>query len=121
MQDPYNQSPGGPPIPPPSGYSHPSGFDQSPTGPQIPPGANNKLAAGLCGLFLGGLGVHKFILGYTTEGIIMLLAGLLGGLVTCGIATGVVGVIGMVEGIIYLTKTDQEFYQMYVVNKKPWF
>jgi hypothetical protein len=30
-------------------------------------------------------------------------------------------VIGVVEGIIYLTKTDEEFHQTYVVGRKPWF
>ena len=39
------------------------------------------------------------------------------GIVTCGI----VGIIGIIEGIIYLTKTDEEFYQIYQVGKKPWF
>jgi TM2 domain-containing membrane protein YozV len=62
---------------------------------------------------LGGFGVHKFILGYTTEGIIMLVATLF----TCGLA----GVVGLVEGIIYLTKSDAQFDQEYVYNKKPWF
>ncbi|MEX0716039.1 MAG: hypothetical protein WD066_05605 [Planctomycetaceae bacterium] len=29
--------------------------------------------------------------------------------------------IGLVEGIIYLTKSDEEFYQTYIVGKKEWF
>jgi len=36
---------------------------------------------------------------------------------TCGAA----GIIGLIEGIMYLTKTDEEFYQTYVVEKKAWF
>ncbi len=35
--------------------------------------SDKKLAAGLTALLLSGLGVHKFILGYNTEGLIMLL------------------------------------------------
>lgn len=111
MQEPFNQ----PPIPPATGYN------QTPGGPQMAPIGNNKMAAGLCGILLGALGVHKFILGYTTEGIIMLLVTLVGSWFTCGISGGVIGVIGLIEGIIYLTKSDQDFYQMYVANKKPWF
>ncbi|MGB8508077.1 MAG: TM2 domain-containing protein [Pyrinomonadaceae bacterium] len=80
-------------------------------------GANKKLAAGLCGILIGAFGIHKFILGYTTEGVIMLLATLL----TCGFAGMVTGVIGIVEGVIYLTKTDEEFVRTYVQNKKGWF
>jgi TM2 domain-containing membrane protein YozV len=74
---------------------------------------NKKVLAGVLAIVLGGLGVHKFILGYTQEGIIQLILGV----VTCGIG----GIIGLVEGIIYLTKTDEEFYQTYQVGKKGWF
>jgi TM2 domain-containing membrane protein YozV len=83
--------------------------------------SSKKLAAGLCGIFLGWAGVHKFILGYTTEGVIMLAVGLGAGIVTCGIATIVMQVIGIIEGIMYLTKSDDEFYNTYMANKKGWF
>ncbi|MDT8391202.1 MAG: TM2 domain-containing protein [Lentisphaeria bacterium] len=79
--------------------------------------ASKKLPAGICGILLGGLGIHKFILGYNTEGVIMLLITLL----TCGMGAGVIGVIGLIEGIIYLTKSDEEFYNTYIANKKAWF
>lgn len=79
--------------------------------------ANTKLAAGLCGILLGALGIHKFILGMTNAGIIMLLVSLL----TCGIGGAVMHVFGIIEGIIYLTKSDEEFYQTYMVQKKAWF
>ncbi|AFY77453.1 putative membrane protein [Pleurocapsa sp. PCC 7327] len=82
---------------------------------------SKKIAAGICGILLGYFGVHKFILGYSTEGAIMLVVTLVGGLLTCGIASGVMGIIGLVEGIVYLTKTDEEFYNMYIANKKGWF
>ena len=84
-------------------------------------GANKKMAAGLCGILLGGFGIHKFVLGYNTEGIIMLAACIVGGILTCGLASAAVGVIGLIEGIIYLTKSDEEFVRTYVQNKKPWF
>ena len=79
--------------------------------------ADKKVAAGVCGILLGCLGVHKFILGYTTEGLIMLLCTLL----TCGLAGCVFGIIGLIEGIIYLTKSDDEFVQIYVDGRKGWF
>ena len=74
---------------------------------------NKKVLAGILGIVLGGFGVHKFILGYTQEGIIQLVITF----VTCGMGS----LIGFVEGIIYLTKTDEEFYQTYQVGKKGWF
>lgn len=94
---------------------------------QKPAGADKKLAAGLCGIFLGGFGVHKFILGYQQEGIIMLSVSLVAwiiAIVTCGIGTPLVmipSIIGLVEGIMYLTKSDEEFSQTYIIGKKPWF
>jgi len=81
------------------------------------PADNKKLVAGILAIILGVFGVHKFILGYQKEGLIMLLVTIL----TCGIGGAVVSIIGLIEGIIYLTKTDEEFYQMYQVNKKAWF
>jgi len=76
-------------------------------------GADKKIIAGICGILLGGFGVHKFILGYTTEGIIQIVITF----VTCGIGS----IVGLVEGIIYLTKSDEEFVRTYIQNKKGWF
>jgi TM2 domain-containing membrane protein YozV/RNA polymerase subunit RPABC4/transcription elongation factor Spt4 len=84
-------------------------------------GTKSKVAAGLLGLFLGWLGVHKFYLGYSKEGVIMLLVSVLGGIVTCGVATGVISMIGFIEGIIYLTKSDEEFDRLYAQGHQGWF
>jgi TM2 domain-containing membrane protein YozV len=78
-----------------------------------PPGAEKKIVAGIFGILLGGLGIHKFYLGYTKEGIIQLIIGVL----TCGVG----GVIGLIEGIIYLTKSDEAFVATYITGKKGWF
>ncbi|MBK9153477.1 MAG: TM2 domain-containing protein [Chloracidobacterium sp.] len=92
-----------------------------------PAGADKKLAAGICGILLGGLGIHKFILGYNQEGIILISVYVLAivvAMITCGIGAPLIFVptiIGIIEGIIYLTKSDEEFVQTYVLNKKPWF
>lgn len=85
------------------------------------PRAHNKIAAGICAILLGWLGVHKFILGYTTAGVIMLLVSTVGGFITCGVSTSIMFIIGVIEGIIYLTKSDEDFVNTYVVNKKAWF
>jgi TM2 domain-containing membrane protein YozV len=84
-------------------------------------GGKTKVAAGLFGILLGWIGIHKFYLGYNKEGLIMLLVSLVGGLITFGIATGIMSIIGLIEGIIYLTKSDNEFHQIYVVGRKTWF
>jgi TM2 domain-containing membrane protein YozV len=79
--------------------------------------ASNKVPAGICGILLGSLGVHKFILGYTGPGILMLLITVL----TCGLASAITGIIGLIEGIIYLTKSDEEFVRTYIDGRKEWF
>ena len=87
---------------------------------------SKRMLCGILAIVLGGLGVHKFILGYTTPGIIMLavyLAGFVGGclLLFPFLGTFAMAVIGVIEGIIYLTKTDAEFVQTYQIGKKEWF
>ena len=79
----------------------------------------SKIAAGLFGIFLGWLGIHKFYLGYGGPGVIMLLCGTLGWfLFLPGLA---IALIGLIEGIIYLTKSDQDFYHTYEVGRRQWF
>jgi TM2 domain-containing membrane protein YozV len=90
--------------------------------PTISPAAlqeanSKKIAAGICAILLGSLGIHKFILGMTSAGLIMLLSTVL----TCGLAAAVFHVISLVEGVLYLTKTDEEFYRIYIAGKKEWF
>lgn len=74
--------------------------------------AGKKVPAGIFGILLGALGVHRFYLGDVTGGIIRILL---------NIACGLGGLIGLIEGIIYLTKSDEEFVQTYIVEKKAWF
>ncbi len=74
---------------------------------------SKKLVAGLLALLLGGWGVHKFYLGYTSAGVIQLVLTF----VTCGLA----GIVPLIEGIIYLTKSDEEFIETYQLNEKQWF
>ncbi len=63
----------------------------------------SKIAAGLLAILLGDFGVHKFYLGQVGLGIVYLLF--------CW--TLIPGIVGVIEGIIYLTMTDQAFEQRY--------
>ena len=80
-------------------------------------GSKEKLVAGILGILLGSFGIHKFYLGYTKAGVIMLLVTLL----TFGIGAFIMQVIGIVEGVLYLVKTDEEFDRIYVTGDKDWF
>lgn len=86
---------------------------------------NKKILAGILAIILGSLGVHKFILGYQKEGFILLGVTVVGIVLSClGIGLFMVWIaqlIGLIEGIIYLTKSDEDFYNTYQVGKKPWF
>ena len=121
-QQPYAQQPGQAAY-----YSQNNGYYASSQGAyQVPyqqPLVHTKdhVAAGLLAIFLGVFGVHKFYLGYHTTGFIMLGVTILGSLLTIGIAAGVVWLIGVIEGIIYLTKSQSEFEQLYVFNKREMF
>lgn len=122
------------PPPPPADTPPPAPAEQTPATPaaggQIP-GADKKILAGILGIVLGSLGIHKFVLGYTKEGIIMLsctiggyILGIIGSMVVIGCIFFVLpmaaGIIGLIEGIMYLTKSDQEFVDTYINGKKPW-
>lgn len=74
--------------------------------------SNKKVIAGVLGILLGAWGIHKFYLGYTKEGIIQIVLTF----VTCGVGS----LLGLVEGIIYLTKSDEEFTKTYVEGRKGW-
>ena len=66
-------------------------------------GQKSKVAAGLLGIFLGGLGVHNFYLGYTTKAVIQLVVSLVGGIITFGLAAFAMEIWGLIEGIMILT------------------
>jgi TM2 domain-containing membrane protein YozV/cold shock CspA family protein len=82
-------------------------------------GDKNKIVAALLAFFIGGLGVHKFYLGKNQAGVIMLLMGTVGWLLVLpGLA---VCLIAFIEFIVYLIKSDQQFYEDYVIGDRQWF
>ena len=94
-------------------------------GGQLQPPHKDKVAAGVLGILLGGLGIHKFYLGYTSPGLIMLLCSIAGWVFSCFMFPMLLpiafGIIGLIEGIIYLTKSDAEFDAIYVQSTREWF
>ncbi len=85
---------------------------------------SKKILCGVLAILLGALGIHKFILGYTKPAVIMLCVSVAGIITSCflfGLPLMAMGVIGLVEGIIYLTKSDAEFKAMYLDGTKEWF
>jgi TM2 domain-containing membrane protein YozV len=74
---------------------------------------SKRVLCGILAIVIGGLGLHRFILGDTMGGILRIVITV----VTCGVGS----LIGLVEGIIYLTKTDEDFIKTYQIEKKGWF
>ena len=75
----------------------------------------NRVVAGVLGIVLGTLGVHKFYLGYVGTGIVHVVLTVL--IITAPISF----IVGLIEGIRYLMKTDEDFHNTYVENRKSWF
>ena len=109
------------PLPAPISYAAPATY---------PPAADvssKKIAAGICGILFGTFGIHKFIVGLTGGAVTMLVVSHSCAVLapfTCGItvfALPVMHIIGLIEGIVYLTKSDAEFYNIYMVQKRQWF
>ncbi len=61
---------------------------------QVTKSSKSKLVAGLLGIFLGSVGVHRFYLGYIGIGVVQIIVTL----VTCGIGS----LWGFIEGILIL-------------------
>ena len=80
----------------------------------------SKVVAGILGILFGGLGIHKFYLGYTKEAVIMLAIWIVGW-ITLGIVPLIMNIVGIIEGIMYLTKSDDDFQSIYVQGHKGWF
>ena len=102
-------------------YSQPYGQPYQQPCAQAAPNTKDHVAAGLLAIFLGSLGIHKFYLGYNTPGFIMLAVTIVGSIFSLGIAGLAMVVISIVEGVLYLSKSQTEFEQVYVFNKKEWF
>lgn len=93
---------------------------------------SKRIIAGVLALLLGGFGAHKFVLGYTNSAVIMLVTSLVGvmgffggfcctlSLVLC-LGNIAMSIIGIIEGIMYLTKSDAEFIETYQFDRKEWF
>jgi TM2 domain-containing membrane protein YozV len=83
----------------------------------VPAQESKQIVAAILAIVLPGVGIHKFILGMTTPRLIYLLT-----LFFCGALGGLTLVLSIIEGIIYLTKTDEEFVRLYQgENPKQWF
>jgi TM2 domain-containing membrane protein YozV len=80
----------------------------------------SRVVAAVLAFFLGHWGVHKFYLGYTKEGVVMLLCGTLG-VALFLIPFIVVRIISFVECFVYLAKSNEEFAEVHSTNSKGWF
>lgn len=116
-----------PQQPPQQGYQQP-GYQQP-----YPPANNDIFAngpsgksrgiAGLLAIFVGCLGIHYFYLNKPTPGVVCLIVSLLGGGLTCGSVAGVVAILTLVQGILMMTMSQEEFERKYVytTNDFPLF
>ena len=71
---------------------------------------SKRVLAGVLGIVFSPFSLHRFVLGDVTGGLLRLL-----------LCFNLGGLLGLIEGIIYLTKTDQQFVDEYQIGKKAWF
>lgn len=94
------------------GYAPPQNNDVFANGPS----GKSRGIAGLLAIFLGYLGIHYFYVGKTTAGVVFLLVSIIGGVITCGVLAGVVGIVSLIQGIMMLCMTQQEFENKYIYS-----
>jgi len=80
----------------------------------------SRVAAALLGIFAGSFGLHKFYIGKSGAGLVMLIVSVIG-VILAGIPTAAMAAIGIIEGIIYLLMSDDAFDRTYVSGDKAWF
>ena len=61
----------------------------------------SKVVAGILGILLGCLGIHKFYMGNILAGVVYILFSW----------TGIPGLLGLIEGIIYLVDDEAKFQE----------
>lgn len=84
-------------------------------------GTKNRTTAGILALILGGFGAHKFYMGYSGEGMLLLVIDMIIVIATGGAGAIVTAVVPFVEGIAYLRMSDEEFQRVYIQGHKAWF
>jgi TM2 domain-containing membrane protein YozV len=92
----------------------------APAGGAASTGGKSRIAAALLAVFLGGFGIHKFYLGKTKAGLIMLFCFLFGAPLFL-VPTAVIAAIALAEAIIYLFTSDEDFDARYVRGDRSWF
>jgi TM2 domain-containing membrane protein YozV/DNA-directed RNA polymerase subunit RPC12/RpoP len=111
--------------PKPAGTVHPS---QEHIQSTVPPQTLNeaptifkhsRITLAIIAFILGALGIHKFMMGFPKEGLMMI-----GVCIFCApffIGLIAMTVVGIIEGAIYIGMDDDEFHQKYEVERADWF
>lgn len=97
--------------PPPGGMYPPSPYGYPPAMGGAP---KQKSIAGILAILVGALGIHFFYLGQKSWGLVFLL----GTVLTCGFGALLTTPVSIVQGIMYLCASDEDFYNKYVVQKR---
>ncbi|MEY2745879.1 MAG: hypothetical protein RL112_921 [Planctomycetota bacterium] len=100
-----------------------SRFGAPPPIPAVVEGAeeSKRVLVGMLAILFGFAGLHKFVLGYREAGVVMLLVTFVGGLCTSGMSVLAAWVVGVIEGVVYLSKSDVEFVRVYQLGRREWF
>lgn len=89
----------------------------------------DRSTATVLAFLLGWCGAHKFYMGYTSSGIVYLLIFLISLFMIFSFFFSILGiftiyvpfVFSFVDAILYMTKTDEEFQNIYIEGHREWF
>lgn len=117
----YPQQPSIPPVPPafPTPAAPPAPMGSG--GSSAPVSSADRNVAAVLAILFGAFGVHKFYLRYYLPACLMLGITLLGGFVGLPLMSWAVWVVAIIEGVLYLSKSQAQFYQTYVAGRREWF
>ena len=94
---------------------------QQSAGVAIPLMHKSHVVAALLAIFGGVFGIHKFYLGYYQTAFTMMAVSIVGGIVSFGLAAAVVWVVAIIEGATYASRTQAQFEEAYVRDRRDWF
>jgi len=82
---------------------------------------SKRIISAVVAIFVGAFGVHKFVMGDTRQGFVRvgILAAAM--IFTLGFGAIPLMIIGIIEGVTYVTMSDADFIRVYQEGHKAWF
>jgi TM2 domain-containing membrane protein YozV len=84
------------------------------------PYGEKRIPAAALAILVGGLGIHKMFLGYWVQGLTVLALTVFFSAIGWFIVPFLLWMLGLLEGVLYLMRSNSSFYHRYQVQRRPW-